>query len=273
MYASVPLPSVFVLANGSLAQVPQSIRMPQGGESQVSALREILKSDPQRLTRKERKQLASEKTPASRKEELVCKVMTAPVFRHYKDSTHISAYNFQSDGNYPNKDNHYIVMPVQRKKGQTLLVRFRPPSYTTVLGDVSKEVRYFSVSQGDEFTRTSLTLHDSQLSVADDGFIYIAVTKDTAELKTVKLNSKINVMPWYHEKQMVLILRHMLTAPYFANSTDHVPLFTNSRPAAEQASEKFIGDYALTGVYVQTSTLASGGGAAIHFVPTKTKEK
>jgi hypothetical protein len=273
IYASVPLPSVFIQKGERLIPAPSSLPIPAGNSGQASVLRDILKADPKRLTWKERKQLSSDKTATSRKEELVCKVMTMPVFRHYKDPNHIAAYNFQSDGNYPNKDNHYIVMPVKEKKGMILLVRFRPPTYTTILGDVSKEVRYFSISQGDEFTHTSLTLHDTQLNVAEDGFIYVAVTNDSAALRTAEGKQQFNIMPWYHKKYMVLILRHMLPAPSFQNGTDRVPMFNAGKPAAEQTSDLFIGNYGLTGIYVKTSQLREGGNAGHYFDQTKNKEQ
>lgn len=257
MYASVPLPSIYLSRNGSLAEAPPSIPMPAPDKSQAKAIENILRSDPKRLTGKERKELSSANTPESRKEELVSKIFTMPVFRQYKEPGNIQAYNFQADGNYPNKDNHYILMPVVQDKSKVLMVRFRPPVHATTLGDTTREVRYFSLSQGDEFTRTSLTLYDNQLRVAEDGFVYVAISRDTALLRETSSRLTVNTMLWYHGKYMTLILRHMLPAPSFANSTDHVPLFSPKLKREEQEAGRFIGNYALFGKYIKSSALRS----------------
>jgi len=272
IYASVPLPAVYILKGAELVPAPPSIPIPSAGSGQASAIKRILKEDPKRLSFKEKRQLKSDKTAAKRKEELVCKIMTMPVFRHYQYPGNAAAYNFQSDGNYPNKDNHYILMPVVRKKGMVLLVRFKPPTFTTVLGDVSKEVRYFSISQGDEFTRTSLTLHDTQLKVAEDGFIYVAVAPDTSALGSAG-PKQVNIMPWYHKKYMVLILRHMLPSPAFSGSTDLVPLFDPGKPVTEQSSQRFIGDYGLVGVYVKAAELKGSDSMGKYFLTSKNNDQ
>jgi hypothetical protein len=156
-------------------------------------------------------------------------------------------------GNYPNKDNHYILMPVNLKKKHALVVRFKAPTFSTQLGDVSREVRYFSLSQGNEYTNTSITMHDAQLKFSADGFVYILLGADNAEMRTKATEMGINFMPMLYKNRLVLILRHMLPSASFANSTKAVPLFDGRKTPAGQEAQQTIGGYALVGKWIKLS--------------------
>jgi hypothetical protein len=183
--------------------------------------------------------------------------MTVPIFRHFTDPGAINAYNFNSGGNYPNKDNHYIVMPVVRRKDDVLIVRFKAPTHATQLGDISQNVRYFSLSQGNEYTNTSITLFDEQLKVSSDGFVYVVVANDKSDIRSRVNEMGINFMPWLYKDRLVLILRHMLPAPSFKLSTREVPVFDKSRPVKGQEAQLVIGDYALVGKFFKMSVFRS----------------
>jgi hypothetical protein len=251
IYANKPIPQISLLENGVLVPVKPSMLQAPMTPADMAKLKGVIVANPNLISGKERKLLASPSTPMEEKEPIISKVMTVPIFRHFTDPGAINAYNFNSGGNYPNKDNHYIVMPVVRRKDDVLIVRFKAPTHATQLGDISQNVRYFSLSQGNEYTNTSITLYDEQLKVSSDGFIYVVVANDKKEWRTQAGEMGINFMPWLYKERLVLILRHMLPAQSFTSSSRNVPLFDKSRPAKGQEAQKSIGDFALTGTFVK----------------------
>ena len=253
--ASVSQPVLEWKEGDATRPVPPSLAIPSGGTADAKALEQLIRSDPKRITSKERKQLQSTTATKEEKERIVSKVMTMPIFKHIPDPNTLGAYNYNSSGNYPNKDNHYIVMPVNLKKKHALVVRFKAPSFATQLGDVSREVRYFSLSQGNEYTNTSITMHDAQLQVSADGFVYVLLGADNAEMRTKAKAMVINFMPILYENRLVLILRHMLPSVSFTNSTKSVPVFDGRKAPAGQEAQQTIGGYALVGKWIKLSAL------------------
>lgn len=258
--AGVPQPLLSWKEGDVTGSVPPSLAIPTGSAADAKALEQLIRSDHKRITRKERKQLTSSSATKEEKERIVSKVMTMPIFKHITDPNTLGAYNYNSSGNYPNKDNHYIVMPVNLKKKHALVVRFKPPSYATQLGDVSKEVRYFSLSQGNEYTNTSITMHDAQLQVSADGFVYVLLGEDDAEMRAKAKAMGINFMPLLYKNRLVLILRHMLPSPAFTKSTKAVPLFDGRKSPAGQEAQQTIGGYALVGKWIKLSALKTATG-------------
>jgi hypothetical protein len=260
IYANRPLPTIKLLENGALMPAIPSIPQAPMAPADIAKLKGVVTANPKMISGKERKLLASSSASIQEKEPVISKIFTVPIFRHYTDPTAIGAYNFNSGGNYPNKDNHYIVMPVVRKKDDVLVVRFKAPSHGTQLGDTTQNVRYFSLSQGNEYTNTSITLFDEQLKVSNDGFVYVVVANDKSEIRSKVNEMGINFMPWLYKDKLVLILRHMLPAPPFKLSTREVPVFINSRPAKGQEAELAIGEYALIGKFFKKSAWKSVEG-------------
>jgi len=252
-YGNVPLPSIQMKENGiDIATLP-SVAPPALSGTDIENLKATIADQPKLLSMSEKQQLASSSVPAGQKERLISKVFTMPIFRHFTNPEKISAYNFRTDGNYPNKDNHYIVMPVLYQKKSVLVVRFRAPTHASVLGDTLANVRYYSLSQGNEYTNTGLTMHDEQLKISEDGFVYVVLSQDEAAAQAKAKLLGINVMPWLYKDRIVLILRHMLPAPSFKLSTREVPVFDNSRPAKGQEAASVIGDFALVGKFIKMS--------------------
>lgn len=258
--AGVPLPVLEWMEGDMRKPPPPSLPVPTPKGNDAAKLEQIIRSDPKRITSKERKILSSPTSSVEEKERIVSKVMTVPIFKHAADPGALSAYNYNASGNYPNKDNHYIVMPVNWQKGQVLLVRFRPPTYATALGDTTKEVRYFSLSQGNEYTNTSITMHDAQLQVSSDGYVYVVVADEDAQIRAKAKELGINFMPKLYKDRLVLILRHMLPSRSFANSTREVPLFNNSTGVKGQEAQKTIGGFALIGKFIRTSDFRATSG-------------
>ncbi len=245
--ADVPLPVLNWKQGDLLQPVSPSLPIPAKNSNEAQALEKIIRADPKRITKKERQVLTSPTASKDEKERIIAKLMTVPIFRQAADPNLLGAFNYNSSGNYPNKDNHYIVMPVNLDSKKLLVVRFKAPTHATVLGDVSKEVRYYSLSQGNEYTNTSLTMHDDQLRVSPDGFVYVVVAKEDEDVKSKARSMGINFMPLLYKERIVLILRHMLPSPTFTSSTREVPVFDNRKSPAEQAAHKSIGGFALIG--------------------------
>jgi len=253
IYANRPLPNIYLLENGKWVPAKPSIPQPTLTKADQAKLKSLITANPKIISGKERKIIASSSATIQQKEPIISKVLTMPVFSHCTDPSNINAYNFDPGGNYPNKDNHYIVMPVVRKRDDLLVVRFKAPVFAKQLGDTTKEVRYFSISEGNEYTNTSLTLNDEQLSVNSDGFVYVVVAKETRKIRTKLMEMGFNFMPWLHKDKLVLILRHMLPSSGFKYSTAKVPQFDKGRPAKGQEAQVVIGDYALTGKLISKS--------------------
>lgn len=253
IYANKPLPIISMVENAVSKSPIPSIPISSMKPDDMAKLKSQIKANPTLISGKERKVLTSTSSTFDEKEPIISKAMTVPIFKHYTNPHAIGAYNFNPGGNYPNKDNHYIVMPVVRKGKDVLVARFKPPVFAAQLGDTSKQVRYFSLSQGNEYTNTSITLYDEQLRVSPDGFIYVVVANDTKELRTKVEGMGINFMPWNYKDRLVLILRHMLPAQTFEQSTREVPLFDKTKPAKGQEAQWSIGVYALVGKFFKKS--------------------
>jgi hypothetical protein len=257
IFANKPLPVISLLENGVTKSPPASLMIPSMKPEDMAKLREVITANPSLISGKERKILASKSATLREKEPIISKVMTVPIFSHFTNAENIQAYRFNPGGNYPNRDNHYIVMPVVRKKDDVLVVRFKAPTHGTRLGDTSQNVRYYSLSQGNEYTNTSITLYDEQLKVSSNGFIYVMVANDKKELRAQASEMGINFMPWLYKERLVLILRHMLPAQSFTTSTREVPLFDKTKPAKGQEAEWSIGEYALVGRLLKMSVFKS----------------
>lgn len=257
IYANRPLPNIYLLENGKLMPAKPSIQQAPMTTADQAELKRVITANPKIISPKERRIIASSSATLQQKEPIISKVMTMPIFSHYTDPSNINAFNFDPGGNYPNKDNHYIVMPVVRKRNDLLVVRFKAPVFAKQLGDTTKEVRYFSISEGNEYTNTSITLNDEQLRVNSDGFVYVVVAKETRKIRTKLMEMGFNFMPWLHKDKLVLILRHMLPSSGFKYSTGNVPQFDKGRPAKGQEAQMVIGDYALTGKFIRKSSWKS----------------
>ena len=257
IYANKPLPLINIVENGITKPSLPSIPMAALSAGDIAQIKSLVTANPQIISGKERKLLASSTATIKEKEPIISKVMTVPIFKQFTDPGSIGAFNYNSSGNYPNKDNHYIVMPVVRKKDDVLIVRFKAPTYTVLLGDISKNVRYYSLSQGNEYTNTAVTIHDEQLRVSNDGFVFVVVANDTKEARAKANELGVNFMPWLYKDKLVLILRHMLPSPEFKYSTKEVPLFDKRKPAKGQEAQHTIGEFALVGKFIKKSAWKS----------------
>lgn len=184
-------------------------------------------------------------------EELICKQLTSNAFKIYNPNGIINSYNMNSDGTYPNNDNHYLTMPIIRNnKNDVCLIKFRAIKYPKIKKENNVcDVRYFSISQGDELTYNHSTLADYQLKVNPDGFIYIIIGNDSKELENKAKSLNINFMPWLVNDKMLLIYRNMLPSIGFKYGANNVPKINPSKELKSQIGSNFIGDYSPVGQF------------------------
>ncbi len=189
-------------------------------------------------------------------EELIAKQVVENTFRFYKKDSLIHAYNLSAAGTYPNLDNHYLTMPIVRtNKDDVCIVKFKAPNFPKSKNDfLTSDVRYFSLSQGDEMTYNYKTLADYQFIVNPDGYVYVAIGAETASLKAKAKALNINFMPWLVGEKMLLIYRHMLPNPDYKNGTNSVPAMDKSKSPIDQSGDKAIGEYSPIGFFFNKDT-------------------
>ncbi len=189
---------------------------------------------------------------------VVARQVVAKTFDDFEAGQILQSYNYQTDGTYPNKDNLYLVIPTIRAPRQSLVVRFRAPRYSAMPeGYAAADVRYFSVSQGDDATYNFATLADRDMRVGTDGIIEIVIGDDVPALRAKADELGVNFMPWLVGEKMLLVYRHMLPRADFANGIDKVPAFDRTLPKKGQEGGAHIGDYAPVGVLIDTGALLS----------------
>jgi hypothetical protein len=142
-------------------------------------------------------------------------------------------------------------MPIIRKGDDILIVKFKNPKYPKSKNDYStSNIRYFSMSQGDEYTYNYLTLADKDLRVSDDGYIYIIIADNNKEIIDKTKELSINYMPWKVNEKMLLIYRQMLPKREFENGIDKVKKFDNNKNEMEQQADKYIKGFAPFGKFI-----------------------
>lgn len=190
--------------------------------------------------------------------ELIASQVVKKSFNLFAAGAKQNSFRFQTAGTYPNQDNYYLGLPIIRNKNQSLLVRFKVPervSSATQYPDA--DVRYFSLSQGDEFSYTHETIMDSEMIVDAEGFANFIVADDTPQIAAVAKALGVNFMPWRVKDKILLIYRHMLPNKDFENGIDKVTTYDPSQPLEDQIASKTIGAYAMVGKLVESTTILS----------------
>lgn len=203
------------------------------------------------------KKLASQRTgEALDIKELVASQVVAKTFNLFETSDTYHSLRFQTAGTYPNKDNYYLGLPIIRKKEQSLLVRFKVPQVAKTMADYPDvDVRYYSLSQGDEHSYTHGTIMDSEMQTDHEGFANFIISDDTPEVRAKAKDMGVNFMPWKVGNKMLLIYRHMLPNSNFEFGINNVPSFVHDQRAEDQYAYKTIGSYAMSGKLVETKSI------------------
>ena len=167
----------------------------------------------------------------------------------------LRSYRFSESNLYANRDNRYLVMPIERQSSEVALVKFKPPAgRKDVCG---RSVRYWSISQCDDRSYAHTTLADHEVNISDDGYVRLVIGDPTS--RVVARAEPHNLMPWKAGSRIVLIYRNLLSHSSYQHSIGQVPEFNSERPLARQSGDRFIGEYAPSGVLVPEATFVKEG--------------
>lgn len=132
-------------------------------------------------------------------------------------------------GLYGNRDNDYLITPINRGLGQILVLRGKAPTFPDTRSGPSvmpwdTQLRYLSLCNYSPFTtRVVDCLADDELVVDRDGYYTVVVS--TAAQRPVEARPECGVawLAWGPETTGALLLRHMLPDPTFAEAIQRVP--------------------------------------------------
>lgn len=167
----------------------------------------------------------------------------------------------QGDGGgfLSNVDNAYLTTMASRDKGPLYLMRARAPSYAHVPADAPlgrAQLRYWSICTNEFFTQRFVgCLHDAQVPLDDQGYFTVVVSDPDQRPSNAIAQNGIAWLPWgatYYDS--VLIYRHMLPSPHFAEAIQNVPYGT---PVHEVMHE-----YGPQLTYCDRATVESAGANA-----------
>jgi hypothetical protein len=147
-----------------------------------------------------------------------------------------------------NRDIAYVFAPTSRGFGDVLVLRGRAPSFADTrpgpaLMPVGQQLRYWSFCQYEPATQRVIDCRsDDRVSVGPDGRYTIVVS--TAEDRPASARPECGVtwLAWGPQTQGLLIYRHMLPDPSFAQAIQNVP-----EPGAERDA---MGDHYPEGEYL-----------------------
>jgi hypothetical protein len=165
-----------------------------------------------------------------------------------------------------NVDNAYVTTMASRDKGALYIVRARAPVWArepvdAPLGDA--QLRYWSICSNEFVSQRFVAcLADHEVALDDAGYFTVVVSDpDQQPANAVAGQGSLggmNWLPWggaYADS--VLIYRHMLPSPQFAEAIQNVPYGTPVEDA--------MGEYAPRAVYCDRATIEAAASAAQAF--------
>jgi uncharacterized membrane protein len=153
-----------------------------------------------------------------------------------------------SGGFLSNRDNDYVYTPISRGHGQVLVLRGKAPTFADTVEGVptmpsGQQLRYFSICQNEAAsTRYVACLRDDQLVLDEDGRYTIVVSTSAQRPAGATAACGVNWLPWGPVEEGVLIYRHMLPDPSFANAIQRI--------ARHGEEEQGLGEYYPRGEYL-----------------------
>lgn len=141
---------------------------------------------------------------------------------------------------FANLHNSYMAALTNRGYGQVLVFRMRAPGFADTRAGAAvmpaADLRYFSVCQNDVLsTRYIACRTDDRTTVAPDGFMTFAISTQEQRPENATSACGVNWIPWGPVRSGVVLYRHMLPAPDFAQAIQRIP---------EQGKElETLGDY------------------------------
>lgn len=165
-------------------------------------------------------------------------------------SQEFDSFHLKGGGLYPNKDNEYLALPVT-PKDRLAVVRFKAPK----VGGTDPDVRYWSMSLGDDKSLNHWTFSDQDLKAANDGFIYLLISPDTSKQWTFP--EHFQQASWSGLDKAILIYRNLLTRPGYPKALADVPVTDVSEPSKRYPARLSIGESAPVGVWTTAKELES----------------
>ncbi len=159
-------------------------------------------------------------------------------------------FNFSASGLYANKDNQYLTLPFSKSEDEAIVIRFKSPAYARDKKETT-DVRYWSISLGNDETKTVQTLADYELTVHEDGFHYVVLDHSNSNILTPHGQLKT---PKEMERGLI-IYRNMLTNEHYEFNFNRVPVFSYDKETKEQSASQFLGEYAPVGIRVSKERL------------------
>ncbi|MGB1581997.1 MAG: hypothetical protein ACPHER_10895, partial [Nevskiales bacterium] len=156
-----------------------------------------------------------------------------------------------------NIHNAYTTTAFSRNDGSIFILRGRAPTYPgdDRLNGGIEDVRFWSICQNEFVTQRYVgCVADHQALLDEQGF-YTVVVSDAPDRPDNAIEDRhINWLPWGPFPDGLLIYRHMLPSPHFAQAIQNVPKGT--------PPEEVMGDYVAVGAYCQRETFEAVSGNA-----------
>ena len=161
-------------------------------------------------------------------------------------------------GFFSNRDIAYVFTGTSRGFGELLVLRGRAPTFADTrpgppVMPSGQQLRYWSFCQYEPATQRVIDCRsDDRVTVGSDGFYTIVVS--TADQRPANATPECGVtwLPWGPQTQGLLIYRHMLPDPSFAQAIQNVP-----EPGRER---EVMGDYYPEGQYLPDRTAFEARG-------------
>jgi len=153
-----------------------------------------------------------------------------------------------------NIHNAYSTNLFSRTYGNIAIIRAKAPSYRGADGVEfnDEQVRFWSVCQNDLPTQRYVGCYaDHQMTVGDDGYFTVLVSDEEDRPANATTDNAINWLAWGPYPDALLIYRHMLPHPDFAEAIQNVPKGT---PPAD-----VMGEYVSRSAYCTPDVVESAG--------------
>jgi hypothetical protein len=151
-------------------------------------------------------------------------------------------------GFFSNRDIAYVFAPTSRGFGELLVLRGRAPTFADTrpgpaVMPSGQQLRYWSFCQYEPATQRVIDCRsDDRVVVGRDGRYTIVVSTTEQRPASARPECGVTWLPWGPTTQGLLIYRHMLADPSFAQSIQNVP-----QPGSELDA---MGDYYPSGEYL-----------------------
>jgi hypothetical protein len=151
-------------------------------------------------------------------------------------------------GFFSNRDIAYVFAPSSRGFGELLVLRGRAPTFADTrpgppVMPSGHQLRYWSFCQYEPATQRVIECRaDDGVVVAADGRYTIVVSTAADRPASARAECGVTWLPWGPQTQGLVIYRHMLPDPSFAEAIQNVP-----HPGAER---EVMGDYYPRGQYL-----------------------